>query len=301
MQSRRLFLKLSLQLSALATVAPHILSAHSSRKPFFKISLSEYSFQKSLKKGLFTHLEFPEKASKLFDLKAVDFGSVFFNGKENDSDYIKTLLQKCGDVSVKPQTIIIEEGALSIASNTERNKSIDNFKRWVDVAKSLECHSISVNDAPKGNTGMSEKLMIQSLTTLCDYAQPLGLNILVRNSNTNPKPLADVILGMKKINLGSMPEFGRIKSNSGDKIDPYRNLEILANFGKVFIAKSYDFDAAGEETSIDYSKMITLVNAALYKEYISVQYEGKKLTEEQGIKATLDLLQKSADKIKSPY
>lgn len=290
-----------MQLSALAAVAPHILSAHSNRKPFFKISLSEYSFQKSLKKGLFTHLEFPEKASKLFDLKAIDFGSVFFNGKEKDSDYIKTLLQKCGDVSVKPQTIIIEEGALAATSTAERAKSLDNFKRWVDVAKSLECHSISVNDAVKGNMSMSEKFMTQSLTTLCDYAQPLGLNILVRNVNINPKSLSEVILNMKRINLGTMPEFGKTKSNSGATIDPYRNLEILSNFGKVFVAKSYEFDATGEETSIDYSKMITLVNAALYKEYISVQYEGKKLTEEQGIKATLDLLQKSADKIKSPY
>ena len=55
-------------------------------------------------------------------------------------------------------------------------------------------------------------------------------------------------------------------------------------------AKSNDFDENGEETTLDYKRILEIVNSFGYKGYIGVEYEGNRLSEEDGIKATRDLL-----------
>ena len=57
-------------------------------------------------------------------------------------------------------------------------------------------------------------------------------------------------------------------------------------------AKSHDFDARGEETTIDYRRMIGLVLAAGYHDDIGIEYEGERLSEPEGIRATLALLRR---------
>ena len=57
-------------------------------------------------------------------------------------------------------------------------------------------------------------------------------------------------------------------------------------------AKSHDFDADGNETNTDYTRMLTIVKEAGYNGYIGVEYEGDTLSEEAGIMATRDLLLK---------
>ena len=48
----------------------------------------------------------------------------------------------------------------------------------------------------------------------------------------------------------------------------------------------------GNETKIDYSKMIDLVKKAGYKGYVGIEYEGTRLSEDEGIVATKKLLEK---------
>ncbi|HCO86016.1 MAG TPA: xylose isomerase, partial [Arenibacter sp.] len=55
-------------------------------------------------------------------------------------------------------------------------------------------------------------------------------------------------------------------------------------------AKSYDFDADGNETKLDYPRILKIVKDAGYTGFIGVEYEGSVLSEEQGIIATRDLL-----------
>ena len=63
-------------------------------------------------------------------------------------------------------------------------------------------------------------------------------------------------------------------------------------FAHAVSAKSYDFDNSGNETKIDYSKMIDIVKKAGYKGYVGIEYEGSRLSEDEGIVATKKLLEK---------
>ena len=55
-------------------------------------------------------------------------------------------------------------------------------------------------------------------------------------------------------------------------------------------AKSNDFDENGNEKTIDYMRMMKIVKSFGYTGYVGVEYEGERLSEEDGIKATRDLL-----------
>ena len=57
-------------------------------------------------------------------------------------------------------------------------------------------------------------------------------------------------------------------------------------------AKSYDFDADGNETTIDYSRILKIVKDAGFKGRIGIEYEGPRLSEEEGVIATKKLLER---------
>ena len=62
-------------------------------------------------------------------------------------------------------------------------------------------------------------------------------------------------------------------------------------YAKAVSAKSFDFGELGFETTIDYPKMIDIVQKANYRGFIGVEYEGTVLSEEEGIKATKVLIE----------
>ncbi|MGB5652290.1 MAG: sugar phosphate isomerase/epimerase, partial [Robiginitalea sp.] len=68
-------------------------------------------------------------------------------------------------------------------------------------------------------------------------------------------------------------------------------------FAKAVSAKSNNFDASGDEIAIDYVQMLQIVKDAGYTGFVGVEYEGEVLNEEEGIRATRELLLKAAKKV----
>jgi sugar phosphate isomerase/epimerase len=62
-------------------------------------------------------------------------------------------------------------------------------------------------------------------------------------------------------------------------------------WAKAVSSKAHDFDDAGNETTIDFRRMLKLVLDAGYHGHVNVEYEGDKLSEEEGIRATIRLLE----------
>ena len=63
-------------------------------------------------------------------------------------------------------------------------------------------------------------------------------------------------------------------------------------FAKGVSAKTNVFDENGNEAVIDYGRMLKIVKAAGYRGYIGIEYEGSKISEIEGIKATKLLLER---------
>ena len=62
-------------------------------------------------------------------------------------------------------------------------------------------------------------------------------------------------------------------------------------YAKGVSAKSKVFDAKGNETETDYRKMMKIVMDAKYHGFVGIEYEGSKLSEADGIRATKKLLE----------
>jgi len=76
---------------------------------------------------------------------------------------------------------------------------------------------------------------------------------------------------------------------------------MLMPYAKGVSAKSYDFDEKGDETKIDYYRMMKIVLDAGYEGFVGIEYEGERLSETDGILATKRLLEKIRDQLNIDY
>jgi len=102
-------------------------------------------------------------------------------------------------------------------------------------------------------------------------------------------------------NIGTLPDFGNwcishpwgtIQEGCKEMYDIYKGVNQLLRYAKGVSAKTYDFDANGEQPLLDYRKLIDIVKASGFKGYIGVEYEGLKQSEEEGVRMTQSLLKK---------
>ncbi|MBO0357989.1 sugar phosphate isomerase/epimerase [Hymenobacter sp. BT186] len=306
--SRRRFLENAVAFTAAACVSPGLLASEMAAKPFFEISLAEWSLHKALFSKQISNLDFPVIARKQYGIGAVEYVNQFFKDKAKDQKYLSELLQRCRDNGVKNHLIMIDgEGDLGAPDATERAKTIENHYQWVDAAHYLGCASIRVNAYGKGSMEDVQQAAADSLSKLGEYAQKANLNVIVENHgsySSNGEWLLATIKKANRRNVGILPDFGNfcVKRATGDlyrgncleEYDKYKAVQQWMPVAKGVSAKTLDFDATGNCLETDYNKMFQLIKASGFKGYVGIEYEGEKLSEEEGIRKTKALLERVA-------
>jgi len=261
------------------------------QNPRFQISLAEWSLNRTLRKGTITNLDFPRITKKVYGLDAVEYVNQFFRDKAEDTAYLTALKDSCNKYGVKSLLIMIDgEGNLADTSVTARTKAVENHYKWVKAAKFLGCHSIRVNAGGRGTMGQMQAAAIDALGKLSTYAAGYGINIIVENHGGNSsygKWLVEIMKEVNKPNCGVLPDLGNFY-----EYDRYKGVTELMPYAKGVSGKTVDFDAEGNETKVDYVKMMKIIADSKYSGYIDVEYEGNKLSEDEGIKASIVLLKK---------
>jgi len=283
-------MKIKVFLTVIVIVAIASLTSFA-QKETFKISLAEWSLHRALGKGTITNLDFPRIAKKTYGLDAVEYVSTFFNKKGEDEAYLTQLKDSCKKYNVKSLIIMVDgEGNLADTSNAVRTKAIENHYKWVKAAKFLGCHSMRVNARGVGSREQVQAAAIDALSRLSDYAAPYKINVIVENHgglSSDGKWLSDIMKAVNRKNCGTLPDLGNFY-----EYDRYQGVTDLMPFAKGVSGKTHDFDENGNETQIDYARMMKIIAASGYKGYIDAEYEGMKLSEDEGIKASLALLRK---------
>jgi sugar phosphate isomerase/epimerase len=309
---RRRFIR-NLGLAAVgAGLTPHLMSCANKKKEnvvqlassalFFKISLAEWSLHKTLFSGAMTNLDFPAKAKNDFGIDAIEYVNQFFKDKAQDKAYLSELKMRCDDEGVKSILIMCDgEGYLGNLDEAKRNEAVDNHKKWVEAAQFLGCHSIRVNAYGEGSREEVAATATDGLRSLSMFAKDFNINVIVENHgsySSDGQWLSSVIAGTEMSNCGTLPDFGNFCLKRGenwkceDEYDRYQGTKELMPYAKGVSAKTYDFDEEGNCIETDYYKMLTIVKDADYTGYVGIEYEGSKLSEEEGIRATKELLQK---------
>lgn len=302
MSTRRLFLKQS-AVTGGTLFLPQLTSAdhHKKSKPLFDLSLAEWSLHRTLRSKKMTNLDFPRVTKEKFGITAVEYVNQFFKDKAADQKYLTELKTRCDDLGVSSLLIMIDgEGHLGEAEESRRQKVIDNHKKWVEAAKFLGCHSIRVNAHGIGKSDEEKAAnTTKGLRKLSEFGQTHGINVIVENHgglSSNGKWLSKVLKDVGLPNCGSLPDFGNFGS-----YDRYVGIKELMPFAKGVSAKSHNFDAKGNETKTDYVKALQLVLDAGYRGHVGIEYEGRKISEEEGILATKKLLLAVRDQLAKDY
>jgi sugar phosphate isomerase/epimerase len=270
----------------------------------FKISLAEWSLHKryfATPDVPKTNLGFPKDAKEEFGIEAVEYVNQFFKDKATDSAYLAELKKRASDLGVTNVLIMVDgEGDLSAPDKAARDKAVDNHKKWADAAKTLGCHAIRVNTGEHYAPGQVDDAA-EACGKLAAYGKSLGLSVICENHG-GPSSWPDALLALIKAvnspNFGTLPDFGnfpprsRAAKGGPDKVDPYDAIARMMPSAKGVSAKTHDFNADGEASDLDFARIMKIVTDAGYHGYVGVEYEGSKLSEAEGIKATKALLEK---------
>lgn len=307
-----------------STLPQFVRAAINEKKLFFDISLAEFSFASDLWAGKLNNLDFPAKAKNDFGISVVEYVSGFFNNKHTDAGYLKDLKQRCDDLGVKNNLIMVDADNIADLDEVKRLKAVENHYKWVDAAKYLGCNAIRVNLGElMGDTVKPEdeaKAAVDGYGRLVEYGAKNDMNVIVENhigNSCNAQWLAGVMKQVNHPRAGVLPDFGnfclkRTKPETNDlagwmktecleKYDMYKGVEELMPYAKGVSAKSHKFNANGDETEMDYMRLFTIIKKAGFKGYVGIEYEGglyKMAGKEgyagndEGVMATKKLLEK---------
>ncbi|MBP9902822.1 MAG: sugar phosphate isomerase/epimerase family protein [Verrucomicrobiota bacterium] len=289
---RRMFLKQTAVLSAGLSLTPGLTAAPAAAKPPpFKISLAEWSLHKALFEKKLDHLDFPKAARQDYGIEAIELVNQFFKDKAKNKAYLADFKQRAEGEGVKILLIMCDdEGHLGDADETKRLQAVENHYQWAEAAKFFGCHSIRVNAYSTGTPDEQRDRAADGLRRLAEFGEPLGLNVIVENHGGNSSRgdwLTSVIKQVNRPNCGILPDFGNFQD-----YDRYQAVAEMMPFAKAVSAKTNDFDAQGNCVETDYHRMLKIVLAAGYHGYLGIEYEGEKLSEPEGIRATKKLLEK---------
>ncbi len=299
--NRRTFLA---QTTALAALAPLMPASIHPLKPAFSISLAEWSLHRTLFSGQLHPLDFPVVAKRTYGIDAVEYVNQFFLPS---ALFVAELKRRADGEGVKNLLIMVDEaGRLGDADTKLRRNAVERHLMWLDIAKALGCHSIRVNARSDGSADEQTKLMADGLRQLGDEAASRGLNVVVENHggfSSQGDWVASLMRTLNHPNVGTLPDFGNWypadeyggpspAGLAGPYYDRYLGVGEMMPFARGVSAKSYVFDAAGEETSTDFEKILRIAVESGFSGHVGIEFEGGAHSEHDGILATKRLLER---------
>ena len=295
----------------------------------YKISLAQWSLHKRYLpegqfegQGLASPYEFPAYAKALgFD--GVEYVSVIyaedFEEGEGRAESIRRVFQRLDSAAaahdIAEVLIMVDaEGELGALDEAVRARAVENHKPYIDAAAASGIPTIRLNaggESLRVDASMqaAHDQTVKSLRELGAYAKTHGgVNLVVENHggySSDPRWLAGVMAAVDMDNVGILPDFGnwcrkRVnplvwEEGCEDEVPAdsiYAAVGMWMPYAHAVSAKSYDFDAEGNETKIDFARMLDTVRAYGYDGYIGVEFEGGNVSEEDGSRATKALLER---------
>lgn len=279
-----------------AALAPLAMSStRQDENDLYLVSLAQWSLHRKLRGGGLDNLDFAAYTKETFDIHAVEYVNQFFKDRATDFGYLGQMKANADAAGVRSLLIMIDgEGPLAASDEGARQQAIRNHFKWIPAAAFLGCHSIRVNAGGSSDWDEGIRRAADSLRTLGQIGEDYDINVIVENHgglSSNGEWLAGVMRAADHPRVGTLPDFGNFNLGGGKQYDRYKGVEELMPFAKAVSAKSHDFDAEGNEVHTDYRRMLKLViRDAGYRGFVGVEYEGGKVSEDEGILLTRDLL-----------
>lgn len=306
MATRRTFLQQTLASAATLSLMPmsNPLLARPAAEP--RISLAQWSLNRAIKNKTIQATDFAAIARRTYQIDAVEYVNGFYQAKKSKSSFWAEMLDRSQSEGVANLLIMVdEEGDLGNPKAAKRKKAVENHYGWVDAAKALQCHSIRVNAFGTGEREVVKAALVDGMGQLCAYGAEAGIHIVIENHglySSEADLMVEVIREVDSPYMGTLPDFGNwctsekwgaTRDDSCENVyNIVEGIQAFLPYAKGVSAKSYDFDAQGDQPRLDYRKLLQVVKDFGYEGYIGIEYEGENLSEPDGIRATKALIEK---------
>lgn len=323
---RRDFIKLLSTLS-ISSALPLSFASATENEHAIKIALSQWSFHRTILgvekmdwawfmemlqkdpdatlRGAMDPREIVVVARKL-GVDMVDLSNMLFFGHANDTPWLNTFTSMAKQEGVGFTCLMLDRlGDLGLSDQIKRKQSIEQYKPWIETAATLGCSQLRVNAYGDGTYLSQLENNAESMNYLADFCQQHGIELLVENHgfvSSNGAWLAMLVEKTQHHNFGLYTDLDNFFMGGWD-LEPKRwydrtqGLIELAPYTRGISAKTHKFNSQGQETTIDYLKCMKIMIAAGFKGYASAEYEGNQLSEMEGSKATLALLNSTLNQL----
>lgn len=269
-----------------------------------KISVAEWSLHRALKSGAIEHMDFPRIVKDSFDLHHIEYVSQFFQDKAEDFAYLDQMKDSCQQHGVTNLLIMVDaEGELGDTSEVERQRAVDNHKKWVKAAAYQGCKAIRVNGNGLGDLSAVQDALVRSMNELCAFAETDSITVVVEYHgmmipgqgwsfsapSTNGQWLAEVMQRVNRANCKVLPDFGNF-----DTYDRYQGMQDLMPYAFGVSAKGVAFDERVEDISTDFKRIFDIIHAHDFDGFVGIEFEGPidTITEYDGVRQTRDLIRR---------
>ncbi|MEP0263288.1 sugar phosphate isomerase/epimerase family protein [Dokdonia sp.] len=285
----------------------------------YKHSLAQWSLHEPFQNGSLNPMDFATIAKELgftgIEYVTQLYPSVVETGG-NYRERVMTLASKLVEISKQAEMdnvllMVDHAGELADSDPEKLKEAIENHKIWMDAAAVMGAHSIRANLFGELDPEKWHTVSVASLKELAEYGATKGVSILIENHGGWSSDGAKLAAVMKEVNMsncGTLPDFGNfcVKREGGERwgapcveeYDTYKGIEELMPYAKGVSAKSYNFDEHGDETKLDYARIMQIVKDSGFKGYVGTEYEGPLEDPKEGIRLTKALVEKSLNNLK---
>ncbi len=174
-----------------------------------------------------------------------------------------------------------------------RKGQFDFMKQWIDPAHALGIPVVRANmGGPLGFLGRNMTLdnLLATFRPILEYTESLGMKFVFENHGRKSSDVdfqLQVKAALPSQNFGYLLDTG----NYHPKDLVYENIKKLGTSILAVHAKTYMFDAQGNETTLDFARITQLLKEVGYRGHYNVEFEGH-LPDLEGTTKTIQLLRK---------
>ena len=301
---RRVFIRKTVMGTTALAALPLI--GCSANQKALQVSLAQWSLHRSFNDGTLDPVDFATIAMEKYDIHAVEYVNNFYRDWVADETFWNKMKSRSSDAGVENMVMMVDdEGDLGAADRQERLQSVENHYKWVHAAYLLGCRTMRVNAFGDPDREIYRASIMDAMARLADYAAQSDLNIVIENHglfSSDAELVAGIVKEVNLPNFGTLPDFGNwclsakwgtTQGECDNVYDRYKGVAELLPYAKAVSAKSYNFNEQGEDTKIDYFRMMKMVKESDYDGFIGIEYEGEEKSEHEGILLTKELMIKA--------
>lgn len=224
-------------------------------------------------------VDFPQFARDTFGIDAVELNNIYF--ESTDAVYLDRLVSDAQKSGSKLLNVAVDEkGDLSASSQDARLDSVNNYARWIPIAKAIGAAAIRANSGGKdvADKNAAIEACIDSFRRLCDVGRAHGVAIMIENHwgiSADADTMVRIVEAVRQTHgsgaMFTLPDFG----NWPDEADRYTSLTKIMPFAHAVHAKVNEIDENLNHPRFDHARCIQIAKDAGYDGYLGIEYEGK--------------------------